>query len=121
MKGEKMKLMIAGSRDIIKFNLAPFIPRGVDVIITGGADGIDAIAEKYADDHRISKYILRPRYDLYGRAAPLKRNEQMVDLSDRLLIVWDGASKGTLHTIKYAKSHQKDMTLIIVNEDDKKL
>ena len=45
----------------------------------------------------------------------------MVDLSDRLLIVWDGASKGTLHTKKYAKSHQKDMTLIIVNEDDKKL
>ena len=49
-----MKLLVAGSRSIKEFDLSPYIPDDVDEIISGGANGIDAIAEKYADDHRIS-------------------------------------------------------------------
>lgn len=59
------------------------------------------MAERYADRHRLSKYIMRPRYDLYGRAAPLKRNEKMVDMADAVLVVWDGHSKGAQYTLKY--------------------
>jgi len=55
---------------------------------------------------------LRPRYDLYGRAAPIKRNEQMVDISDAVLIIWDGRSKGTQYTLKYAKKSNKQITLV---------
>ena len=68
-----MKLLIVGSRSITDFDLSPYITADVDVIISGGAGGIDALAEHYADSHRLSKYILRPRYDLYGKAAPLRR------------------------------------------------
>ena len=53
-----MKLLVAGSRSIKEFDLSPYIPDDVDEIISGGANGIDAIAEKYADDHRISKHIM---------------------------------------------------------------
>ena len=107
-----MKLLIVGSRSILHFDLAPHIPKEVDVIISGGADGIDRLAEQYADLHRLSKYILRPRYELYGRAAPLKRNEQMVDMADVVLIIWDGCSKGTQYTLKYAKKMNKPVTLV---------
>lgn len=107
-----MKLLIVGSRSIKDFDLSPYIPPDVDTIISGGATGIDTLAEQYADTHRLSKYILRPRYDLYGRAAPIKRNEQMVTLADRVLIVWDGASKGTQHTIAYVQKLSKDYILI---------
>jgi hypothetical protein len=107
-----MKLLIAGSRSIADFDLSPYIPPEVDTVISGGACGIDRMAEEYADSHRLSKYILRPRYDLYGRAAPLKRNEQMVDLADAVLIIWDGCSKGTQHTLKYTKKKNKPLTLI---------
>ena len=98
-----MKLLIAGSRSIADFDLSPYISADIDTIISGGAGGIDSLAEQYADQHNLSKYILRPRYARYRRAAPLKRNEEMVDLADLVLIIWDGHSKGTQHTITYTK------------------
>ncbi|MBQ9784901.1 MAG: hypothetical protein IJW29_05325 [Clostridia bacterium] len=107
-----MKLLIVGSRSITNFDLSPYISADVDSIISGGANGIDSVAEQYADLHRLSKYILRPRYDLYGRAAPLKRNEQMVDMADAVLVVWDGRSKGTQYTLNYAKKSNKPITLV---------
>ena len=107
-----MKLLIVGSRSIKDFDLAPYILDEVDTIITGGAEGIDTLAEQYADAHRLSKYIVRPRYDLYGRAAPIKRNEQMVDMADRVLVIWDGVSKGSQYTVTYAQKHAKECTLI---------
>ena len=107
-----MKLLVVGSRSITCFDLSPYITENIDTIISGGASGMDSIAEQYADRHKISKYIVRPNYARYGRTAPLKRNEAMVDMSDEILIVWDGKSKGTLHTIKYAKKARKPITLI---------
>lgn len=107
-----MKLLIIGSRSITNFDLTPYIPAEVDTVISGGADGIDHIAEQYADLHRLSKYIIRPRYDLFGRAAPLKRNQQMVDLADAVLIIWDGCSRGTQYTLNYAKKQNIPVTLI---------
>ena len=109
-----MKLLVVGSRSITSFDLSPHIPAEVHTIISGGACGIDTLAEQYADSRRLSKYIIRPRYDLYGRAAPLKRNEQMVDLADTVLVIWDGRSKGTQYTIQYAKKMNKPITVVQV-------
>ena len=109
-----MKLLVVGSRSITDFDLSPYITEDVDTIISGGAGGVDSLAEKYADMHRLSKYIMRPRYDLYGRVAPLKRNEQMVDIADAVLIIWDGSSKGTLYTLKYTKKMNKPVNLVQV-------
>ena len=107
-----MKLLIVGSRSIQNFDLSPYISSTVHTIISGGAAGIDHLAEQYADLHRLSKYIVRPRYDLYGRAAPLKRNEQLVDMADAVLIVWDGCSKGTRYTLRYAQKKNKPVALV---------
>ena len=109
-----MKLLIVGSRSIKDFDLSPYVLAEVDTIISGGACGLDLLAEQYADLHRLSKYILRPHYALYGRAAPIKRNEQMVELADAVLIVWDGHSKGAASTLAYAKKRNKPFTLIEV-------
>ena len=111
-----MKLLVIGSRSITDFDLAPHIPPNVDTIISGGAGGIDCLAEKYADSHRLSKYIIRPRYDLYGRFAPLKRNEEMVNIADAVLIVWDGHSNGTKHTLRFAKKLKKSITVCLIDD-----
>lgn len=102
-----MKMMIAGSRSIADFDLSPFIPENTELIISGGASGVDTLAEEYADKKRISKLIIYPNYKLYGRAAPLKRNEMMVELADEILIIWDGKSRGTKYTVEYAQKKNK--------------
>ena len=107
-----MKLQIVGSRSITNFDLSPYISADVDTVISGGAGGIDSLAERYADTHRLSKYILRPRYNFYGRFAPLKRNKEMVDMADAVLVIWDGCSKGTQYTLKYTKKINKPITLV---------
>lgn len=109
-----MKLLIAGSRQIENFDISPYISKDVDTILSGGAKGIDSLAEEFADKNNLSKIILRPKYDLYGKAAPLKRNELLVNMADRILVFWDGKSRGTKYTIKYAKKTDKAITVIIV-------
>ncbi len=108
-----MKLLIAGSRSITEFDLSEYVPNDVDLIICGGAKGVDTVAEKFADNHRISKLVLRPNYALYGKAAPLKRNEVMIELADSVLVIWDGKSKGTKYTIDYAQKKEKNVTVVV--------
>ena len=107
-----MKLLIVGSRSIRNFDLAPYIPDGVEQIISGGANGVDTLAEEYADKKRISKIILRPDYARYGKSAPLKRNEEMVKMADAVLVIWDGVSRGTKYTVDYAEKQGKKVILV---------
>lgn len=107
-----MKIVIAGSRNIDNFDLSQHIPSNVDLIITGGASGIDNLAEKYADKHKISKLIMLPDYKRYGKASPLRRNEIMVDLADLVIVVWDGVSRGTKYTIDYATKKGKNLKIV---------
>ena len=107
-----MRLLIAGSRGIKNFDLEGYVPTDTDCIISGGADGVDTLAEAYADAKGISKVIVRPQYDRYGRAAPIRRNEEMVDMADSVLVIWDGVSRGSRHTINYAKKKNKPVVVV---------
>ena len=107
-----MKLLVCGSRSIKDFDLSAYIPDECDMIITGGAKGIDTLAEKYADTHGIPKTVVLPDYEKYGKAAPILRNEQMVDMADRVLAVWDEVSSGTKYAVDYAAKQNVPVTLI---------
>ena len=113
-----MKLLVIGSRSITDFDLSPYIEASVDLIISGGADGIDTLAEVCADKHQISKLIMYPQYQVYGKGAPIRRNHQMVDIADSVLAVWDGASRGTADTIRYARKQHKDITVLQIKKDE---
>ncbi|MBO5262382.1 MAG: hypothetical protein J6B45_04990 [Clostridia bacterium] len=108
-----MKLLIAGSRNLTDINLEKYIPNDVELIISGGAKGIDTLAENYADKKGISKLIMRPKYELYGKGAPLKRNEEMIKIADQVLVFWDGKSRGTRFTIDKAKKQNKPVNVVI--------
>lgn len=109
-----MKLLIIGSRTITDFDLSRYVPEETTLIISGGAKGIDTLAERYADEKGIEKLIIRPEYQKFGKAAPIKRNEQMVDLSDVVLAVWDGESRGTKYTLNYCEKIGKKFIDIVV-------
>ena len=112
-----MKLLIAGSRSITSFDLSPYVPADVELIITGGAKGVDTLAEAYAKERGIPTLTVKPCYEKYGRAAPILRDEEMVDLADSVLVIWDGVSRGSRHTADYARKKGKPLTVAEVGLD----
>jgi hypothetical protein len=57
--------------------------------------GIDLLGEFYADSNRIKIKRFPPDWDLYLKAAGPKRNKEMAEYADALLLIWDGESKGS--------------------------
>lgn len=98
-----MKVAVIGSRSITDADISRYIPPDASLIISGGAIGVDTLAEKYADKKGIKKLILYPDYEIYGKSAPLIRDKLIVDHADLVIAVWDGISSGTEFTISYAK------------------
>lgn len=82
------------------------------MLVSGGADGVDKIAEGYADEKGLEKIIIYPDYKHFGKNAPVIRNSEIINLSDYLVIFWDGKSRGTLDVIEKCKSRGKKYRLV---------
>ncbi len=95
-----MIVAVVGSRSLIVKDIQKYLPEGVTEIVSGGASGIDSCARKYAENHNIRLTEFIPEYNLYGRAAPLKRNMKIIDYSDMVIALWDGRSRGTEFVIR---------------------
>ena len=111
-----MKVAIIGSRSLTNVEISKYIPENVTEIISGGAIGIDTLAEEVADKRRISKSIIRPEYDKYGKKAPLIRNKEIVKRAELVIAFWDGKSRGTKFTIDYAKKLNKEVKIYIADK-----
>lgn len=111
-----MKVAIIGSRNLVNVEISKYIPENVTEIISGGARGIDTLAEEWAEKNGIPKTIIKPEYERFKRGAPLKRNEKIVELADVIIALWDGKSRGTKFTIDYAKKVKKEVNIYILEE-----
>lgn len=81
-------------------------------IVSGGALGVDSIAEAWALDRGVPCEVIRPDYKSHGRGAPLIRNEEIIDRSDSVLAFWDGKSRGTAFVIQSAQKKGKNVKVI---------
>ena len=107
-----MKLAVIGSRDICEVEIEKYLPDDISEIVSGGARGVDTVAKRYAQNKGIKITEFLPNYKRYGRAAPLKRNEEIAAYSDALIAFWDGSSKGTEYTVKLFGKLGKPVTII---------
>lgn len=98
-----MKAAIIGSRSIKELNLSEFLPLNISTIVSGGAAGVDTLAAEYAKEFGLELVEFLPEYEKYGRSAPLIRNKKIVDACDEVFAFWDGQSRGTMHTVNYAR------------------
>ncbi len=97
-----MRLAIVGSRICKPIDITSHLLVKPDVVVSGGARGVDRYAREYAIMNDIPLVEYLPDYKTYGRKAPLLRNLQIVDNCDSLIAFWDGKSRGTKFTIDYA-------------------
>ncbi len=105
-----MKLAVVGSRDYPKPELVKRVlskyPSDT-VLISGGARGVDSLAEEAARDLFVPEPVIYPakwRTDngKYDRGAGFKRNQLIIRDADQVIAFWDGESKGTQHSISLA-------------------
>lgn len=110
-----MKIAVVGSREIYNISIGEHISPECDELISGGAKGVDTLVKKYAVENNIKITELMPKYNKYGRAAPIVRNKLIVDLSDEVVAFWNGKSRGTKWVIDYCKKTGKSCKVIICN------
>ena len=103
-----MRIAIVGSRDVKGFTLErmlPHIPPEATELVSGGAYGIDQMAEQAAQILGLPIRIFRPDYKTNGRLAPLVRNRQIVEYADN-------QSRGTAYTLKLCIEQDKPFRII---------
>ncbi len=112
----KRKVAVVGSRTITDYSFIKNLLDGkkdqIQSIISGGANGIDSLAERWAKENNIPITIFLPDWNTYGKRAGYVRNESIIKECDMCLALWDGESKGTLHSVNLCKKHQKPHLLI---------
>lgn len=110
-----MKVAVIGSRSTDSLSLDAVIerlPKGTYEIITGGAKGVDLLAEAAARQLQLHLKIILPNYKKYGRAAPIVRNEEIINSADFVLAFWDFHSKGTRNVILECIKKRKPVKII---------
>ncbi len=113
-----MKIAIIGSRSIALEDISQYIA-DCDEVVSGGAKGVDTCAAEYARKNSIKLTEFVPNYQKYGRAAPIRRNEQIVDYADKVIAFWDGKSRGTLSVIQYARKTGKVCQIVLCAKQDR--
>ncbi len=112
-----MKVAVIGSRGLDVDIPEELIPRKTTQIISGGAAGIDTKTRDYALSHGIQILEILPDYDLYGKSAPILRNNVIVDESDLVIAFWDGKSRGTAYVINRCLKVNKSIIVYKVTEN----
>jgi predicted Rossmann fold nucleotide-binding protein DprA/Smf involved in DNA uptake len=81
-----------------------------DMIVSGGADGVDVFAQIYAKRHGIPIIILYPDPEKQSPEKFYERNRKIVELADEIIAFnKKGEKGGTAYTIKYAKKLGKNV------------
>jgi hypothetical protein len=113
------KIAVVGSREYGNESAVRRFVRAMDtltnVLISGGAKGVDTWAEDEFRKMGGRVVSIRPNYNKHGRGAPLKRNTEIVLGADSVAAFWDGISTGTLDTL--TKAIKASKPLAVFGED----
>lgn len=116
------RFCVVGSRDmnnyyIVYTYLKQYLPKDA-IIITGGARGVDLLAEVYAEMNGHHCEVYEAQWDRFGNSAGMIRNAEMVKNSDHLIAFWDGTSPGTKNMIDAWLKRSRKVVVIDVSPSD---
>jgi len=89
-------------------------------VVSGGADGVDTLAERWAKEQGLSWKVFPADWNKYGRGAGPIRNQQIVNFMDFMIAVpgikVDGSySEGTASSINLAEKAEKTCYVVRMN------
>jgi len=112
-----MKIIIAGSRNFsdyqfLKDKMDNFlkennIARESLEIVSGTARGADILGERYATDNKIRLTKFPAKWNIYGKSAGFRRNEEMAEYADVSIVFCINNSAGSLHMHRTMKAKNK--------------
>ena len=87
------------------------------VIVSGGANGADTLAERYAKEKGYPLIVFPAKWDELGKSAGYIRNKEMHDFISHfpkrgVVAFWDGNSKGTKLNFKLAEEFNNPIKII---------
>lgn len=104
-----IRLIIAGPRDYydrenVFCHIHMFQGKfGIDEIVSGGASGVDTLAEEYANLYQIPFKLFPADWEKYGKAAGPIRNQQMAEYMAMFYWHLICRTKGTKNMIETAR------------------
>jgi hypothetical protein len=115
-----VRLAVVGDRNFTDYS---FVEKTLDriikekkfsdiTIVSGGARGVDTLAEMYASKHNLPIKVWEADWDKFGKSAGPIRNEQVVHDSDFMVAFKAEFSKGTLNAINQAKNYALECIVI---------
>lgn len=115
-------LLIVGSRSFDDFDLlvrkcdALLVNHSEVCVVSGGARGADALAEKYASLRGFDLRVFPADWSL-GRSAGFIRNQEMHRFISQfphrgVVAFWDGVSRGTSHSFDLARQFNNPLRVV---------
>jgi hypothetical protein len=109
-----IKLAIVGSRNYTNYpqfstfiqstlSLWSITPSNLIEIVSGGAQGADLMAEKWAREHKIPIKIFKPDWNKWGKSAGPLRNQQIIEYATHVIAFPSKDGRGTQDSIARAK------------------
>lgn len=110
------RVALVGSRnyvdyDIFKQNVDATLERwGLTpecvVVVSGGAKGVDTLAERYAKEctATAAAMVFKPDWDTHGKKAGILRNADIIDAAEYCIAFPSHSGKGTQDSIKRANA-----------------
>lgn len=109
-----MKVAIIGSRHVkspkvVLHKIREELPFECDEIVSGGAEGADKLAEKFASENGY-------KFTEISSENPLEKSQKLADYADCLIAFWDCTSKGTAVIISTFTKVSKYVKIVCINK-----
>ena len=102
-----MKVIIAGGRNITDYELVwhAIDAAGFEIteVVSGAARGVDELGEQYALEYDLPVRRFPADWNAHGKMAGPLRNGAMAQYADALILIWDGASRGSASMLRCAQ------------------
>lgn len=101
-------------RDVCDKCLSRLVREGNEIrILSGCCRGADQLGERYAAERGYTVERHPADWQFYGSSAGPRRNREMAEAADHIIVFWDGESAGSRSMIECAERLKKPLRVII--------